>query len=182
MEDLRELLKSGRVIEVRRGNQYLICGDNLIRNESYIHPTYNKELKASDGADYDIMKIYEPLYHGFEKVFTKLEEAEVIWRRPKERPNNLKDLLQTGMRVTTREKNTYLVFKGALPTVYYGTQEVMFITDGGFLVGDDYNAQLIQTKAKHDHDIIKVEQVDCSSFDTMLTRVPLEVIYEEDQD
>lgn len=181
MEDLRELLKSGRVIKVRNGSKYLICGDNLIRNEGYVHPIYNKHLQAEGDNQWDIMKIYQPVYLNINQIFDGLDEAEVIWSRSKERPYNLKDLLQTGMRATTREGDTYLVLKGSLPTAYYGTQELMFINDS-FLIGNDYNEQLIRTQGSHDYDIIKVETVYGSSFNGLLTREPLEVIYEEDQD
>lgn len=182
MEDLRKLLVPGKIIETRNGCKYLICGENYyMRNEGWIDSYYDEELHSEIG-DHDIMKIYHPVHNNLKQIFDDLEDADIIWSRsrPKERPANLKDLLRTGMRVTMRDRDTYIVFKD-LSTVYYGTQELLFINNNGFFTGDGYNKQLIHIEGDHICDIVKVETVYGSSLNVMLTREPLEVIYEEQQ-
>lgn len=181
MEDLRKLLVPGKIIETRNGCKYLICGENYyMRNEGWIDSYYDEELHSEIG-DHDIMKIYHPVHNNLKQIFDDLKDADIIWSRPKERPDNLKDLLRTGMRITIRGGDIYIVFKGSLPTLRYGTQELIFINDNNFLTGTEYNNQLIHVKTQHDYDIIKVETVYYSSLNVMLSSKPLEVIYEEQQ-
>lgn len=176
MEDLRDLLKSGRVIEVRDGRKYLICGDIFMNNEGYLNTTYNSKLQNITDKQWDIMQIYSPMHCSLNRIFKGFGDAKLIWSCPKERPSNLKSLLQTGMRVTTRDGDTYIVLRGPAGVDGY---ELMLSNKDNFLPGYRYNNAL-QHVASNGYDIIRIERVFRSSLAAMLVQVPVEVIYDEE--
>lgn len=57
----------------------------------------------------------------------------------------IKSQLKTGMVVETRSGTKYLVLKGRLDTTCDGSQELIFINNGGFLIGSNYNSNMEST-------------------------------------
>ena len=68
----------------------------------------------------------------------------------------IKSDLKTGMWVETRDGAMCLVLKGEMETAHYGTQNVMFIREKAFDIGDNYNDDLLSKLGVEGCDIIRV--------------------------
>lgn len=85
--------------------------------------------------------------------------------------------LKTGMIVETKEKSRYLVLIGNMKTLVYGSQNVMFISEDGFLTGDEYDENLKQIK-DNSSDIEKVYEGCVKGLDAMIEIEDYKLIWE----
>lgn len=78
----KEDLQSGMVVEIRRGNKYLVVGDLLINNIGFIRiNNYNENLISIYSNEWDIMKIYDKSEKWGNGFNDGIVHENTIWER-----------------------------------------------------------------------------------------------------
>lgn len=117
MEDLKGLLKVGRVVQTKEGKKYLVLPDRLMNYSGYLDlEIYDNNIKSKTYDDFDIVKIFDaPLDKIKHRSWTFGSDIglELVWERPVKKVFSEKEIvvaecIDKKFKYLARDKNNSL--------------------------------------------------------------------------